>query len=97
VSDDKPPAVECVRLMISGHVQGVYYRASCRAEAERLGLSGWVRNTRDGRVEALVEGPREATERLIDWCREGPAFAHVTGIEVRREEPANLRGFNVIH
>lgn len=87
----------CVRLSISGRVQGVYYRASCRAEAERLGLNGWVRNTRDGRVEALAEGPREAVDRLIDWCRQGPALAFVTGVEVSPEEPQGRRGFDVIH
>ncbi|MFQ5381541.1 MAG: acylphosphatase, partial [Dehalococcoidia bacterium] len=54
----------CVRLSISGRVQGVYYRASCRAEAERLGLNGWVRNTRDGRVEALAEALERVGRRF---------------------------------
>jgi len=72
------------KLLIRGFVQGVFFRASTREEAKRLGVSGWVKNRRDGNVEALVEGDREAVERLIDWCRNGgPPSARVTGVEVQ--------------
>jgi len=74
------------RLLIQGYVQGVFFRASTRDEAQRLGVSGWVRNRRDGDVEALVEGDRGSVERLIEWCRNGgPPTARVTGVDVQWE------------
>ncbi len=72
---------ERLHLLISGRVQGVWYRASTRVRARELGLTGWVRNLRDGRVEALAEGPRSDLEALLEWCHRGPELARVTGIE----------------
>ncbi|KRB92717.1 acylphosphatase [Noviherbaspirillum sp. Root189] len=69
-------------LHITGIVQGVGYRASFDAEARRLNLSGWVRNRRDGSVEALVDGPAEAIENIIAWSRRGPSLARVTDVHV---------------
>jgi len=69
-------------LLVSGSVQGVAFRQSAAWEAESLGLSGWVRNLPDGRVEALAEGPRPAVEALVAWCRRGPPAARVSGVEV---------------
>lgn len=84
------------RLLISGTVQGVGYRWSCRREAQGLGLAGWVRNLPDGRVEALVQGTREQVERMIKWCYRGPEEARVADIAVSYEEPAgDLRDFGV--
>jgi len=74
--------IERVRLVVEGHVQGVGYRYSACAEARRLGLSGWVRNRSDGRVELEAEGPRDDVDQLIAWCRSGPAFAQVSAVEV---------------
>ncbi len=70
-----------LHLLISGRVQGVWYRASTRAKARELGLTGWVRNLRDGRVEALAEGPRVSLDELLAWCHDGPVLARVDGIE----------------
>jgi len=70
-------------LTISGRVQGVFYRVSAVEAAREIGVTGWVRNERDGRVSAVVEGARADVERLIAWCRQGPPAAHVTGVEVR--------------
>jgi acylphosphatase len=70
-------------LRIMGRVQGVGYRAALCAEAESCGIAGWVRNRRDGSVEALVQGSPEAVERLLDWARHGPPGARVTGIDVQ--------------
>ena len=69
-----------VHLLVSGKVQGVFYRQSTLEEATRLGLAGWVRNLPDGRVEAVAEGPREALDALLAWCRRGPPAAHVTDV-----------------
>lgn len=74
-------------LLISGRVQGVNYRRDTRRTAMSLGLTGWVRNLPDRRVEVVAEGEEERIEELIRWCREGPALAIVRGIEVQREAP----------
>jgi acylphosphatase len=63
-------------------VQGVGYRAWCVEQATRLGLSGWVRNRRDGSVEALVHGPEPVVGELVDLCRTGPLFASVSSVDV---------------
>jgi acylphosphatase len=70
-----------LHLLVSGRVQGVWYRASTREKARDLGLRGWVRNLPDGRVEILAEGPRPALEALLGWCRRGPPLARVEGVE----------------
>lgn len=70
-----------VHFMVSGHVQGVFYRASAVGEAESLGLTGWVQNLPDGRVEGAAEGPREKLEAFIAWCGRGPATARVDAVE----------------
>lgn len=78
--------MERVHLLISGRVQGVWYRAGTREKAESLGLGGWVRNLRDGRVEAIAEGPREDLECLVAWAWSGPASAHVVEVAASWEE-----------
>lgn len=69
-------------LRISGQVQGVGFRYSMAEEAGRLGITGWVRNRRDGTVEALVDGDPDALEAIVAWARQGPRGSHVTGVEV---------------
>ncbi len=86
-----------LHLWVSGRVQGVWYRASCRREAESLGLTGWVRNLEDGRVEILVEGPGDSVDRLVTWCKYGPPNANVEKIDAREEViDSALVGFRVI-
>lgn len=70
------------RLRIFGLVQGVGYRASLVAEAERLGVTGWVRNRLDGSVEALIQGDAARLEQLASWARKGPRLASVTHVDV---------------
>ena len=70
------------RLVIRGRVQGVGYRYSMVAAAEMRDVVGWVRNRRDGSVEALVQGEPEAVESVVAWCRRGPRGAEVTAVEV---------------
>lgn len=82
--------------MIRGRVQGVWFRESTREEAERLGVRGWVRNAPDGSVEAVAEGPRDAVDRLVAWCRRGPSAARVEGVDVTSERATGeFEGFEV--
>ena len=71
-----------VELNIQGRVQGVFYRQSAKEVAVRLGLTGWARNCPDGSVKAVFEGEKQAVDTAIEWCRQGPAAAVVSGVEV---------------
>jgi len=75
-----PHETLCQHLFISGHVQGVGFRASLESAACSLQLAGWVRNRRDGRVEALVQGPETAVLALVQWCQRGPPAARVDAV-----------------
>lgn len=75
------------RVIVSGMVQGVWYRASTRREAVSRILVGWVRNLPDGRVEAVFEGSRDSVEGMIGWCRRGPPGASVSDVAVSWEKP----------
>lgn len=75
-----------VHIFISGRVQGVFFRDNTYKKAEELGVSGWVRNTPDGRVEAVFEGEKEKVESLIKWAKKGPLIAKVNGIDVEWQE-----------
>jgi len=86
-----------VRIVVSGRVQGVWYRGSMQREAERLGIGGWVKNRGDGKVEAVAEGPREAVDAIVTWCSEGPVGARVTGVEATDEPVAGESGFRIVH
>jgi len=75
-----------VHVFVSGKVQGVFFRSSTKDMAQELGLSGWVKNLADGRVEALFEGKNDVVEKMIEWCKIGPEFSKVTGLEVIKED-----------
>lgn len=79
----EPPDRRTLHLKIAGRVQGVGYRESLRAEALRFGVTGWVRNRRDGSVEAVLQGPCDAVEGVIAWARRGPPDAYVTQVEAQ--------------
>lgn len=83
------------RVVVSGRVQGVWFRDSCRSEAERLDLRGWVRNLADGRVEAVFEGERGSVEAMTAWCRHGPPLAVVTDVGVDEEPPTGEGRFRI--
>jgi acylphosphatase len=83
------------RVVVSGHVQGVFFRDSTRREAQRQGVAGWVCNRRDGAVEAVFEGSRSAVDALVAFCRSGPRGAVVSDVTARDEEPEGLTGFQV--
>jgi len=85
-------------VRVKGRVQGVFFRYSAKLEANRLGLTGWIRNCEDGDVRTTVEGPHERVAEFVAWCRVGPPGAIVTDVEVN-ESPAtgNFSAFRVEH
>lgn len=91
------PAEELARahVVVSGRVQGVFFRGDARDRARSLGVSGWVTNRRDGTVEAVFEGRRDAVESMVGWCRRGPAGASVDDVQVAWEAPRSEDGFAV--
>jgi acylphosphatase len=85
-----------VRFVVTGRVQGVWFRESTRRRACELGVTGWVRNLSDGRVEGLFEGGEEAVAAALDFVSQGPRAAHVTRVEVDELEPGDGQdGFRV--
>jgi acylphosphatase len=82
-------------MLIAGRVQGVFFRASCADEARRLGVVGFARNLRDGRVEVVVEGDVDSVDALVEWCRHGPPNARVDDVVIVDEVPEGLVRFAV--
>ncbi len=76
-----------LHMVIEGNVQGVFFRANTREEACRLGLTGWVMNCPDGRVEAVIEGGVDKIDQIIKWCKKGPPGAVVSNVETVWEQP----------
>jgi len=83
------------RVVVHGHVQGVFFRDTTRERARAHGVAGWVRNRRDGAVEVVLEGPAEAVERVLRFLQVGPPRAQVQDVEVSQEDPEGLSGFQV--
>jgi acylphosphatase len=83
------------RVVVTGHVQGVFFRNSAQREAESAGVTGWVRNLPDGRVEAVFEGDPPAVERLVAWAHQGPSKARVVDVRVVDESPCGDPRFEV--
>jgi acylphosphatase len=83
------------RIVVRGRVQGVFFRDSMRERAHAHGVAGWVCNRSDGAVEAVLEGPREAVERVLRFAETGPPRAEVIEAQISEEEPKGLRGFQI--
>ena len=83
------------RVLVSGRVQGVFYRDTCRRLARRHGVAGWVRNLPDGRVEAAFEGPPSAVAAMVRWAAEGPEHATVTHVAEHEEPPEGATTFEI--
>ncbi|NSC24507.1 acylphosphatase [Streptomyces albus subsp. chlorinus] len=81
--------------MVTGRVQGVFFRDTCRQTAAARGVAGWVRNLADGSVEALFEGEPEAVDALVEWARQGPPAALVEDVRVTEREPRGYADFTV--
>jgi acylphosphatase len=85
-----------VHVWVSGRVQNVWFRDQCRQEASARGVTGWVRNLPDRRVEAVFEGSPEAVDALVTWCHDGPPRARVAGVEAQEETPVGEdQGFSI--
>jgi len=85
-----------VHVIISGRVQGVWFRADTKQKAEQLGITGWVRNTFDGNVEAVFEGDEENIKEMLDWCHHGPPSAEVENVEIEKQTSSNgFDGFSI--
>jgi len=87
--------VKRARVVVTGRVQGVFFRAACADAARRLGLGGHVRNLPDRRVEAAFEGSEAEVDTMVEWCRRGPEMARVDAVEVTSEPLAGEREFLV--
>ena len=83
------------RVLVSGQVQGVFFRDTCRRIAGQQGVTGWVRNLPDGRVEAVFEGDADSVERMVRWTRRGPSSARVTSVAVSDEPVEGLAAFEI--
>ena len=82
-------------VVVSGRVQGVIFRDEARRRARSLGVSGWIANRPDGKVEAVFEGSRDAVESMVRWCGRGPAGAEVDDVQTAWEDPRGDEGFAV--
>ena len=84
------------KAIVSGRVQGVFFRDTCRSVAQREGVAGSARNVPDGTVEVVLEGEKDAVERVLAWCRKGTEYAHVEQVDVTDVEPTGLDGFRIL-
>lgn len=84
------------RALVTGRVQGVFYRDTCRKKAEQRGVAGSAENLPDGSVEVFLEGEESAVADVIEWCRRGTAQSAVESVEVTDEEPQNASGFKTL-
>ncbi len=86
------------KAIVSGRVQGVFFRASTQDTARKFEVSGWVRNLPNGNVEALFEGEREKVDMIVNWCRNGPEFARVDEVDISFEAyKGDLHSFEIIY
>jgi acylphosphatase len=97
VPELSPRPAKRVHLFVSGQVQGVFFRMETAGRARKLGLGGFVRNLRDGRVEAVFEGDPEVVDAMVEWCHSGPPLANVESVEVIDEEPMGDTDFRTRH
>lgn len=88
--------METVHLSISGKVQGVFFRQTAAKMAERLNVKGWIRNTRDSKVEALVTGETDDIKDFINWCKVGPEKAHVEDVAISKQPEIIFKKFEVL-
>ncbi|MEO6838998.1 MAG: acylphosphatase [Ginsengibacter sp.] len=88
--------METVHLLITGKVQGVFFRETSRKMAEKLNIKGWIKNTTDDKVEAMITGEEMNLEEFIKWCKVGPERADVEEVKISKEPLSNFEKFEVI-
>jgi len=86
-----------VRLYIDGTVQGIFFRAFVKENAERLNIKGFVRNLEDGKVEAFLEGNNEDVDNMIELCKKGPKHSQIRNVDIKIEKFQDLKNFKVLH
>ena len=89
--------MKCVHLIVSGRVQGVFFRDNTRRKAIELGLNGYAKNLPDGNVEVVAEGNEEKLKELVYFIKKGPGIAKVTGLKLSHKEPESFKSFDVLH
>ncbi len=87
--------MKAVQILIKGKVQGVFFRATALEIAKKLGVSGWIKNTAQGHVEAYAAGEEEALEMFLEWCRQGPPDAWVSDISIQPSKYEHQDGFRI--
>lgn len=87
--------MKCVHLIVSGRVQGVFFRENTRRKAIELGLKGYVKNLPDGNVEIVAEGNENKINEFIEFIKKGPGIARIQGIKIMHKEPENFKGFEI--
>jgi acylphosphatase len=85
-----------VHLLVEGEVQGVFYRATAKEIADKLGVTGWIKNTQEGNVETMATGSETSVQRFIDWCWQGPKKANVTNVTVTKKEETTFDNFSIL-
>jgi len=89
--------MKCTHLIVSGRVQGVFFRDNTRRKAIELGLNGYAKNLPDGNVEVVAEGNEEKIKELVNYIKKGPGIASVTGVQIKHKEPENFKNFEIRH
>lgn len=89
-------SVKRVKLLLTGLVQGVFFRVNAQDQAKKLGLTGYVKNLSNGQVEAVFEGPEDKIDDIIYWIKQGPASSRIDQLDIIQEKPANLTSFEII-
>jgi acylphosphatase len=85
------------KIQVNGKVQGVYFRASAKQQADLLGVKGTVKNQNDGSVLIEVEGKKNSIKKMVKWCKHGPALARVSEVKKETQSPQNFKDFSIIH
>ena len=88
--------MKCTHLLVSGRVQGVFFRANVRSKANELSLKGYAKNLEDGNVEIVAEGNEEKLKELIEFMRKGPGVAKIENIKITHREPENFKSFEIL-
>ena len=88
--------MKCLHLIVSGRVQGVFFRANTKQKALELGLKGYAKNLDDGTVEVVAQGEEKEVKDFIEYLKKGPGIAKVAGIKIKHKEPENFKSFEII-